>query len=165
VPGPPISFAMKIEPGDVISASVTVTGTRVSLQLTDRTRNTLAVDRATFASPDLSSAEWIAEAPTLCDLTAAADGTTTDPCSVAPLADFGSVVFSKSSATGNGHTGTIGDPSWSQDPIQLVPSPSGSGNAFGTPASVNAGTCAPAALSKGGAAFTVAWTKVAAPGC
>jgi hypothetical protein len=167
VPGPALSFALTIEPGDTIKASVTVAGgTHVTLVLRDLTRDTVASERAIAASPDLSSAEWIAEAPSECDVNAQSDGTNTVSCGQTPLANFGSVTFSKSSATGNGHTGTIGDRAWAQDPVQLVPSSSGSGNSFGTPSSAAAGTCAPAALSRGGALFTVRWTQLALPaGC
>ena len=52
-------------------------------------------------SPDTSSAEWIAEAPSACDGSGS--------CQPLPLSDFGTVQFTGATATAGGHTGTISD--------------------------------------------------------
>jgi len=159
VPDPPVSFALKIKPGDVITTSVNVSGKTITLQLKDRTRGTVATKRATVASQDISSAEWIAEAPSSCN---------TSTCLPVPLVNFGAVKFSRAATIGNGHSGTITDPSWSPDAIQLVPgtqpgfSPS-PGAGFGNPSST-AGTCPPAGLSGDGRSFLISWTSIAAVG-
>ena len=60
---------------------------------------------------DVASAEWIAEAPSACS----AEG-----CTPMPLANFGNVTFTNTSATtADGHTGSISDPSWTAQPLQL----------------------------------------------
>jgi hypothetical protein len=76
----------------------------------------------------------VAEAPSLCFA----------QCRVAPLANFGTVNFSGSYTTGNGHTGSISDPAWSNDQIVMVT------NGFTVKAQ-------PSALSNGGTSFSVTW--------
>ena len=66
VPAPSIPIAMKIAPGDRLTAAVLVQGTQVTLQLTNTTRRVRTTRRVTVAQPDLTSAEWIAEAPSSC---------------------------------------------------------------------------------------------------
>jgi hypothetical protein len=150
VPDPPVSFAIKIRPGDVITTSVDVKGRTITLQLRNRTRGTVVSKRATDASPDLSSAEWIAEAPSTCG---------SGSCAPVPLANFGAVTFSRIATVGNGHPGTLTDPAWAPDAIQLVPGAQGSGGNSST-----AGTCTPARLSRDGGSFLVSWTSIAAAG-
>ncbi|MBV8079384.1 MAG: hypothetical protein JO186_03285 [Actinobacteria bacterium] len=139
-PNPPISFAMKVRPGDVITASVAVKGSGVILELQNRTRGTTASKRAYVTALDLASAEWVAEAPADCS----------DTCTALPLANFGSVTFSNVSATGNGHAGGVQDTAWSASPIQFVPDGSA------------AGTCAPVVA---GGSFTLAWSALPTVGC
>jgi len=159
VPGPPISFAMKIEPGDLMTASVSVKGKLVFLELRNETRQLLAVKVASFTNPDLSSAEWIAEAPSACWGAA---------CVAVPLANFGSVGMSKVAATGNGHSGGLADDTWDAVPIQLVSGgtqvlfPSVAGDVAYTP---TAGTCRPTSPSAKGDSFTIGWAATARPGC
>ena len=75
-----------------------------------------------MSNPDTSSAEWIAEAPSA--------ESQDSSYQVLPLADFGKVTFTNASATSDGHTGTISDPNWSLQQVQLT-SPSGSGELGG----------------------------------
>jgi len=159
LPGPPIRFAMKIEPGDLMTASVSVRGKLVFLELRNVTRRLLAVKVASFASPDLSSAEWIAEAPSAC---------WGSLCEAVPLANFGSVGMTKVAATGNGHNGGLADDAWDAVPIQLVSG--GAQTLFPGPEgdltySSTAGTCRPANVSAKGDAFTIGWAAAAQPGC
>jgi hypothetical protein len=107
------------------------------------TSKTLQMD-----NPDTSSAEWIAEAPSACDGSGASGS-----CQTLPLADFGTVQFTSATATANGHTGTISDPAWSAQPVQLgggsvseVSYGSGTGSSAATPSS----------LSSDGSSFSVA---------
>ena len=80
----------------------------------------------TLANPSLSSAEWIAEAPSL--------------GRVLPLANFGKVSFSGSSANGQ----AINNSAWGYDPLTMV---------------TNGGQvkAAPSALDSSGSAFSVTW--------
>ena len=136
VPAPPVAVPLAVSAGDTISAEVGVSGTTVSFQLTDTTTGATFSKQVTVAAADLTSAEWIAEAPSQCD----ARGSR---CTVLPLADFGTALFSASSAAGNGHTGTISDPAWTSSAITL-----GSGRSS---------AAVPSALSADGSAFSVAW--------
>ena len=88
----------------------------------------------TVAGAALSSAEWVAEAPSRCSVT----------CTVLPLANFGTVNFSGSYATGNSHPGSISDAAWNNDQIQMVTQS----------LLVKA---QPPALSPDGSAFSVTW--------
>ncbi len=79
-----------LTPGDVLTASVVGSGSSFTLTITDAGRWTFStVQTASIATLD-SSAEWIAEAPTLCKTS----------CRAVKLADFGSVNFTGATANG-----------------------------------------------------------------
>ena len=80
--------------------------------------------------PSLSSAEWIAEAPSMC----------AKSCRVLPLTNFGTVDFSGASANGS----AIDDSAWSFDPLTMV-------------TSGGATKAAPSPLDPTGSAFSIAW--------
>jgi hypothetical protein len=152
VPAPPVNIKFKINPGDTITTSVNVSGSGVLLQLINRTRRTRFTKRVTATNLDLTSAEWIAEAPSSC---------TGNSCTPVPLANFGSVAFSRIATIGNAHPGTITDPAWSAVPIQLVPNGKfgfhpGQDRRFATQRST-AGTSAPDGLTADGRSFNVSW--------
>ncbi|MBV8396585.1 MAG: hypothetical protein JO064_10060 [Actinobacteria bacterium] len=154
VPSPPVNLTLKIDPGDVITTSVNINGNNVLLQLKDRTRHTTFTKRITTSVTDISSAEWIAEAPSSC---------TDYRCDPLPLADFGSVTFSHIATIGNAHPGTLTDPTWTLNPIQLVPDARGGFGFFPGPDrgytryASTAGTSAPAALTTDGRSFSLTW--------
>jgi hypothetical protein len=160
VPGPPLSFALTIKPGDLMTASVTVSGKMETLTLKNVTEGKLASVRVKDDAPDLSSAEWIVEAPSMCD------GQT---CDMVPLANFGSIGFSKIQATANGHTGTLGDAAWTTTPIQLVTN--GVQNFWGgldtgyVSYYSKAGTCLPKGPAGNDGSFTVSWVPASQPNC
>jgi hypothetical protein len=114
VPDAAVNLALKINAGDTVTASVNVNGTNVLVQVKNRTRKTSFTKLLPMAAPDLTSAEWIAEAPSAC--------TAAGQCRVLPLSNFGSVVFTKIAAIANAHPGTITDPFWANELIRLVPS-------------------------------------------
>ena len=154
LPAPSIPIRMKIRPGDRITTAALVQGTQVILQITNRTTHVRVTKRVTVAAPDLTSAEWIAEAPSECS--------SAGLCQTLPLANFGAVAFSASAATGGGHPGTISDPAWTATPIELsedkqngvdvlVPQPRGS-----------ASGAVPGALSDDGRGFSVVWHPASA---
>src|SRR5579862_2090937 len=157
VPAPPVNLTIKIHPGDVITTSVNVDGDNVVLQLIDRTRHVRFTKRSSMARPDTSSAEWIAEAPSSC---------TGFTCNPLPLANFGSVTFSRIAMIGDGHPGTLLDPSWTAVPLQLVPDGNGfgffpgpyHGHGYGVQTST-AGTSAPGAVTLDGRSFTLNWVS------
>jgi hypothetical protein len=84
----------------------------------------------TLSNPALSSAEWIAEAPSMC----------AGNCRVLPLTNFGTVNFSGSSANGK----AINNSAWSYDPLTMVT------NGLQVKA-------APSSLDSTGSAFSVTW--------
>jgi Peptidase A4 family len=105
-------------------------------------------------SPDTSSAEWIAEAPSQCD----GGGN----CQPLPLANFGSVSFSDATATAGGHTGPISDPAWSSQAVALSPGsdtlgyPGADFSSYTGGQSSSAGA-QPSSLSSDGSGFTVSY--------
>lgn len=130
-PKSPVNLSLTIKPGDTISGEVSFSGgSSFTLTLTDQTTGKSFTTTQSYSGAALSSAEWIAEAPS--------------SFSVLPLADFGTVNFTGSYTTGNGHTGSISDSSWSNDQITMV-------NNKGT---VKA---QPSGLTSSGTAFSVTW--------
>jgi len=142
LPDDPVPVPMAISAGDTISAEVSVDNSVATLTLTDVTNGQTFTTQATPSLLDISSAEWIAEAPSACFAA--------NRCEQLTLANFGTVEFSGSSTTANGHVGTISDGSWSATSIDL-----GGG----------AGGATAAALSPDGSDFIVAFvpTQVAQP--
>jgi hypothetical protein len=115
VPSPSVKIKnLKIFPGDVITTSVNMLdSSTVLVQVKDRTRGTVFTKKLPFTSPDLTSAEWIAEAPSSCD--------SSSRCRPIPLSNFGSVDFTKIAALGNGIGGTLtSNPGWTATSINLV---------------------------------------------
>ncbi len=143
VPQAPVRFNVTISPGDHISAKVTVSGSDVTMSLTDETTGQSASKTQQMSDPDLSSAEWIAEAPSQCDGSGS--------CTPVPLADFGTVNFTNASATSNGHSGTIGDSSWANQSVQL------NGSSDGYVSYTPSAGAAPSSLSSDGSSFSVAY--------
>jgi hypothetical protein len=111
VPAPETKLNLAVHPGDHMTAKVGVSGTTVSISLSDQTTGQSVTKQLQMSNPDTSSAEWIAEAPA-----AQSQG---GSYQVLPLADFGKVTFTNASATSDGHTGTISDPNWSLQQVQL----------------------------------------------
>jgi len=153
VPAAPVTVKLPLKAGDGIAASVAVSGKNVSIRITNVTqkKNTFARRLVmTSPAPDVSSAEWIAEAPSVC--------TSGGRCAVLPLANFGGVNFVVTKATAGGHTGTVSDPAWSATAISLA-----GGGPMGPrrfmPAVLTA-TAAPTPLSPDGSAFGVTWSQL-----
>jgi len=150
VPAAPVTVKLPLKAGDAIAASVAVSGKTVSIRITNVTQK-----KRTFAKrlvmtsppPDLSSAEWVAEAPSAC--------TSAGACSVLPLADFGGVTFVVAKAMAGGHTGTISDPAWAPTAISLVGGGPSGPRRF-APATVSA-HATPTPLTPDGSSFGVTW--------
>jgi len=154
VPAPSKTIALRVAPGDVMRASVTVTGHQVVIQLDDLTSHQSFHKRLKSAAIDVSSAEWIVEAPSECVSQFA--------CQALPLADFGSVPFGSAQATSStGATGAIASRLWGRTRIDLNAGPEGMIVARNT--TVHAGNAAPSPLSGGGTAFDVTYTPGAEP--
>jgi len=143
VPDASVPVDLAVSPGDHISASVGVDGTQVSIALVNQTTGRSFAKTLEMDSPDTSSAEWIAEAPSACQ------GSTQGACQTVPLADFGSVAFTDATATGDGQTGTAAQ--WAAQAMQLSPS---GGFDVAADATTTAGAV-PSTLD--GGSFSVAW--------
>ena len=152
VPAPSKTISLAVRPGDAMHASVTVTGHKVVVELENLTSHHRF--RKTLYSPaiDVSSAEWIVEAPSDCLGQYA--------CQALPLANFGSVSFDSATAvTNGGAAGSIAGPAWGRTKIKLSPGAQRLIVARGS--SDTAGTAAPSVLRDGGSTFDV--TYAAAP--
>jgi hypothetical protein len=117
VPAPETQLNLAVQPGDHITGEVNVSGSTVTVSLSDRTTGQSVTKQLQMSNPDTSSAEWIAEAPS--------SQTQFGNFQPLPLADFGSVMFTGASATSDGHSGSISDPAWSVQQVQLAPSGGG----------------------------------------
>jgi Peptidase A4 family len=146
VPAAPVKLDLAIKPGDHISAKVSVNASDVTVSLSDQTTGQSMTKTLQMDNPDASSAEWIAEAPSACDGSGS--------CQPLPLADFGAVQFTSATATANGHTGSISDPNWSSQPVELGSSGI-SDVSYGSDSSASSAT--PSSLSSDGSAFSVAY--------
>jgi Peptidase A4 family len=154
VPKAPVRVDLPVSAGDHISSKVTVDGTSVSIWLSDETSGQTFSKTLSMSDPDVSSAEWIAEAPSQCDGSLSS-------CTPLPLTNFGTAQFTSSSATDtDGHTGPISDPEWAATAVTLSPD-AGSmgfeGASFSSTGSTGGAT--PSALSTDGSAFSVAYSS------
>jgi hypothetical protein len=155
VPDPGFDLSITVRPGDVMSGSVSVSGHVVRLTLANRTRGTRVMRTVRVASVDVSSADWIAEAPSACDASLT-------HCQVLPLANFGTVSFRSASATvAGGHTGAISDPRWKVARVHLRTG----GRTAGPPdfaGSGSGGSADTSVLRSGLTAFTVSFVGASA---
>jgi hypothetical protein len=150
-PKPPVMVRLAVRPGDKFSATVSAAKKTVVIRLRNATTRKLFTKRLQMRRPDLGSAEWVAEAPTGCDLTGS--------CSTLPLTNFGTVAFSHASATVKGHKGRISDPVWSATTIELR----GDLNDPTNPSSAGANAI-PGQLGPDGGSFAVTWQQLTPPG-
>ena len=133
-------------------------GSNVTVTLADQTTGQSSTKTLQVNNIDVTSAEWIAEAPSQCqgDSASPAAGN----CTPVPLANFGSIKFTNATATANGSTGTISSSNWTAQAVQLG---GGSSSAVGDPGvmyqSAGDGASAsatPSSLSADGSSFSVA---------
>lgn len=150
VPAPSQSIRMKVAPGDQLAAAVTVTGHLVRLQLSDLTRHTSFRRTVDAHQLDVSSADWIVEAPSEC--------TSASSCQQLALADFGTTAMTRASTqTSTGHRAGISDPRWRTTAIALA-SPGRRLVGYGAHPSAAA---TPSDLVFGGSAFAVTYAGAA----
>jgi hypothetical protein len=158
VPAAPVKLGVAINAGDHISARVSVDGNNVTVTLSDQTTGQSSTKTLQVDNIDVSSAEWIAEAPSQCqgDSASPAAGN----CTPVPLANFGAIKFTGATATANGSTGTISSSNWTAQAVQLG---GGSSSSAGDPGVMypSAGdgasaSASPSSLSTDGSSFSVA---------
>jgi Peptidase A4 family len=154
VPAPSKTISLAVHPGDVMHATVTVVGHHVTVVLRNLTSHKTFRKSLNAPSIDVSSAEWIVEAPSECVSQFA--------CQALPLADFGSVGFDSAAAIStNGTAGSITSPTWWRTKIDLTPGSQRFIVARQT--SDTAGSATPSPLSGAGSTFDVTYSSVAAP--
>ena len=128
----PVNLNMKISPGDVILAEVKYMGQgNFQLTINDTTTGASFTTTQKSQKAQMSSAEWVAEAPSSSN-------------KILPLANFGTVGFKNAQATISGHTGPISDPAWQMDAITMTTS-NGTVKAM------------PSTLANNGTSFNVTW--------
>jgi hypothetical protein len=147
VPAPSYDVFRQVRPGDQMAASVTVSGHQTTLVLRNLSRGWTFTKRVRIEPVDVSSAEWIAEAPSDCG---------GNSCQTLPLANFGSTTFTSVSATTvRGHRGSLSDPRWQLSKIRLRPA----GQQFAVNGRL-AGGATPSELGSGGSSFGVSYELV-----
>jgi hypothetical protein len=152
VPAPSRPIRLRVRPGDRLKASVSVSGRTVRLVLSDSTRHRTFRKTIQASSVDVSSAEWIVEAPSLCG------GITS--CHTLPLANFGTTRFTSAYVRAStGHSGSIGDATWRATKIVLVPG--GRQFVLSGGAQNAGGGAVPSRLGSRGSSFTVRYSRVA----
>lgn len=155
IPSPAVPIKLEVPPGDEIQGQVLVNGHTVTLVLRDLTRNTEYSKVLTTSPIDVTSAEWIVEAPSEC--------LSLYQCITLPLANFGSAPFTSAGAqSAAGHAGGITDPSWSSTAIKLVPHHSPS--TLGRHRLGHGGDATPSSLQAGGSAFSVTYSPLLSTG-
>ena len=136
-----------VSAGDALSASVAVSGHRATLVLDNVTRHRTYRTTVSSGPIDISSAEWIVEAPSDCLST----------CITLPLANFGSALFTGARAQrASGYAGGINDHHWSTTRIRLTPA------ARPFVGTHPLGGALASTLSWGGTVFSVSYTSVGA---
>jgi len=150
IPAPAQFISLQVAPGDVLNAALVVSGQNVIFSIKNQTHGTRFSKTVTVQhAVDTSSAEWIAEAPSLCTSSA------TSSCRVVPLTNFGSVGFTNLATVGDGHAGTITDPLWTLTPIALA-------STSRYTAQSNPSGAQPANVSADGRAFSVSFQSTLA---
>jgi hypothetical protein len=132
-PAAAVVVSKPVAPGDVFNAIVKGSGKKFTLQISATSGGKalwgISVVKTASSAPKVASAEWIAEAPC-----------TGSPCKLLPLADFGTVNFSKLAFAGKATNTKIG---FTQTQITMA-----------TKGVVRA---QPSALTNAGSAFSIAW--------
>jgi hypothetical protein len=148
VPAESVAIHLAIHPGDLVSASVGVNGSLVRLRIADVTQGTVFTRVARASAIDVTSADWIVEAPSAC---------TTSGCTGLPLANFGTEEFTQAGATTSaGVRGVISNPGWTPSAIALSAGSRRPGT-HGASTSAATSQATPGELSATGDGFTVSY--------
>lgn len=138
---------MPVRPGNLMRGEVDVVGHTATLKLVNETQHKSYSTVRTASSIDTTSAEWILEAPSLCDQYG--------NCATLPLADFGRTSFVSSSATNlSGHTGAITSPLWGTTKVILAP---GGPQYIVTGSTPSDAGAMPSAVNSVGAGFSITY--------
>lgn len=148
VPAAQVKMKLAIHPGDRIAASVAQKEGKTILQVRDLSTHLARTVVQKLSKPDLTSAEWIVEAPSLCF--------SATNCTPLPLTNFGTVSFSNASvSTAKAQRAAIDSASLHVTRLDLRDYSQGSGQRFSSAMTPATGIASP--LSATGKAFTVTW--------
>jgi len=111
LPASPHAIHINVHPGDTVSASTTVAGHSVTFRMRDLTTGARYATTRHTATTDVSSADWILEAPSTC--------ATSGRCTALQLANVGTVDFASAAATAGRQTKPAGDAVWSNATLKL----------------------------------------------
>jgi hypothetical protein len=170
----PTTLKNKVYAGDTMTGLVRIVNPKVvELQIRNRTQHWTFTRKINWWNNDTSTADWVVEAPAICDKQA---------CSEASLANFHEVTMREISATAislkgsktTNETGTLANPRWTVIPVRLVPGKmtvpvisttalSASHRGHTGQAESPAGST-PGQVSKDGKRFTFKWVKTATKG-
>jgi hypothetical protein len=100
-----------VRPGDTVSASTTVAGHAVTFRIRDLTTEGRYSTTRHASSTDVSTAEWILEAPSAC--------LTTGGCTALPLTNIGAVQFASATARSATQARAADDAAWSNTTLEL----------------------------------------------
>lgn len=151
VPGPTHTLRQPARPGDSMMGTVTAAGHTVRLVVSNLTRGWTFDQTVVAREVDVSSAEWILEAPSQC--------LSFDACAILPLAHFEHAAFSFASATtATGLTGPISSSAWDRSRITLSPG----GRRYVAYRGVGraGGAALPSRLAGGGTSFRFTYRRV-----
>ena len=154
IPAGSVNLAIAVHPGDHMSASVTVFVHGVTLRLRDLSSGARFSRTVHVSRVDVSSAEWIVEAPSICLATKA--------CGTLALTNFSTLTFSSATAIAGAQTGPIADRNWSATALELRQAPAGESGPGSDrrPGEMSALiTAAPLGLSPSSGAFSVSWSE------
>lgn len=147
------TIGLRVRAGDLIGASVNVSGHRVTVVIDDLTTHRRFARALTASVLDTTSADWILEAPSACD--------SGGQCRTLPLADVGRAGFGSARAvTLGGHTGTVSGPRWGRTRLVLA---AGGVRFAGAGSSSSSAQAVPSALTGAGSAFTVSYQASSTP--
>ena len=148
VPSPSTDVPLIVRPGDVMSGKVTVVGHLVTVTLTDRTRHKSFTKKVMDPTLDVTSADWIVEAPSECS------GGGAGSCQALPLANYGSETFAHARAeTVKKQTSSISSRHWLTTAITL----SASGRQYIGYSDTGPGESSPSPLLDSGTSFKVTY--------
>lgn len=155
VPGPSHTLALPVRPGDLVAASVSAVDGKLTVAINDVTRHRSFRQTFTPTTLDVTSAEWILEAPSSC-----VAGTVF--CRTLPLADFKQANFSNVRAqAADGTVGGIVNSAWQRTKIVL--GPGGTQFVTDTEGGGAIGTAQPSGLSGSGSSFSINYHQQRGP--
>lgn len=111
LPAGPVTVHMNVRPGNTVAVSTTVAGHAVTFRMRDLTTGAHYATTRRASATDVSTAEWILEAPSSCS----ANGV----CEALPLAKLGAVEFDSATAQVGADTGTAGGTDWANTMLEL----------------------------------------------